>query len=37
MPTLTVDIPDQTLTQLAMEPSGFVGTMKRMAALKMYE
>ena len=37
MPTLTVDIPDQTLTQLAMEPSGFVGTMKLMAALKMYE
>jgi len=37
MPTLTVDIPEQTLTQLAMEPSRFVGTMKLMTALKMYE
>jgi hypothetical protein len=37
MPTLMVEIPEQTLTQLAMEPSRFVGTMKTMTALKMYE
>lgn len=37
MPTLTVDIPEQTLTHLAMELSGFADLMKLMTALKMYE
>jgi hypothetical protein len=37
MPTLTVDIPEQTLTHLAMELSGFAGLMKLMTAMKMYE
>lgn len=37
MPTLTIDIPEQTLAYLAMEPGTFAGTMKTMTALKMYE
>jgi hypothetical protein len=37
MPTLAIDIPEQTLDQLAMAPGEFVVTMKMMTALKMYE
>jgi hypothetical protein len=37
MPTLAIDIPEQMLDQLAMEPGEFVVTMKTMTALKMYE
>jgi hypothetical protein len=37
MPTLAIDIPEQTLDQLAMESGEFVATMKAMTALKMYE
>ena len=36
MPTLTVEIPEHTLTHLAMELSGFAGFMKLMTALTMY-
>jgi len=37
MPTLEIDIPEQTLDHLAMEPRALALTMKTMAALKMYE
>lgn len=37
MPTLTVEIPDRTLTHLAVAPSAFAATMKLMTALKLYE
>jgi hypothetical protein len=37
MPTLEIDIPEQTLDHLDMEPSALALTMKTMAALKMYE
>ena len=37
MPTLEIDIPEQTLDHLDMEPSVLALTMKTMAALKMYE
>jgi predicted HTH domain antitoxin len=37
MPTLAIDIPQQTLEHLAMEPGVFVVTMKAMTALKLYE
>ena len=37
MPTLEIDIPEQTLDHLHMGPSALALTMKTMAALKMYE
>ena len=37
MPTLEIDIPEQTLDHLDMEPSALALAMKTMAALKMYE
>ncbi len=37
MPRLEIEIPEQTLDQLAMEAGDFARTMKSMAALKMYE
>jgi hypothetical protein len=37
MPTLAIDIPQQTLEHLAVEPGAFAVTMKTMAALKLYE
>ena len=37
MPTLEIDIPEQTLAHLDMEPSALALAMKTMAALKMYE
>lgn len=37
MLTLTVEIPEHTLTHLAVAPSDFATTMKLMTALKMYE
>lgn len=37
MPTLTVDVPEHTLTQLAVAPDAFAATMKLMTALKLYE
>lgn len=37
MPRLEIEIPEQTLGQLAMEADDFARTMKSMAALKMYE
>jgi hypothetical protein len=37
MPTLAIDIPKQTLDQLAMAPGEFADIMKTMTALKMYE
>jgi hypothetical protein len=37
MPTLEIDIPEQTLDHLNMEPSALALAMKTMAALKMYE
>jgi hypothetical protein len=37
MPTLEIDIPEQTLDRLALKPSEFALAMKTMAALKMYE
>jgi hypothetical protein len=37
MPTLAIDIPQEMLEHLAMEPCAFAVTMKTMAALKLYE
>jgi len=37
MPTLEIDIPEQTLDHLDMEPNEFAMAMKTMTALKMYE
>jgi len=37
MPTLMLDIPQQTPEHLAMEPSTFAGTMKAITALQMDE
>lgn len=37
MPTLEIEIPEQALDHLHMEPSEFALAMKTMAALKMYE
>lgn len=37
MATLAIDIPQQTLERLAVEPGAFAVTMKTMTALKLYE
>ncbi len=36
MPTLQIEIPEQTLDHLNMSPSEFAVTMRAMTALKMY-